>query len=456
MARRPSHCRLALVAAAIGAVAGAAILPLPARSDVLTVAPDGSGDYPTIQAAIDAANDRDIIELLDGTFTGDGNRDLDPLQKQITVRSRGDDAEQCRIDCGGEPGSPHVGFRLEGQATPAFVLEGITIENGYTEDRGGAIQIVSSGYAMRAERCAFRNNVALEWGGAIYLPHDSVAEFRDCTFAGNMAPEKHPGGYGGAVHAYSTGHIEFTRCTFSNNEAAEQGGAINLLLMLANFEDCVFVDNHAGGGGAVWSQNSTPSFVRCSFSGNTATEDAGAVAFSVGYGGWTSQLIHCTLWGNHAGRGGAVGIFTTDPLIDHCVIHDNSASEGAAIFLFGSGDAAIIRNTIITANLEGPAVTCDAGLTVLPELSCSDIVSNAGGDWVGCIADQAGVDGNLSAPPQFCSSSPGADGHYALQSDSPCAATAQPTCGSIGASAETCGTSIVETRSWGRIKRCYR
>ena len=114
------------------------------------------------------------------------------------------------------------------------------------------------------------------------------------------------------------------------------------------------------------------------------------------------------------------------------------------------------RALLITMNLDGPAVTCDAGLSVLPEISCSDIADNAGGDWVGCIADQAGVNGNLSAPPQFCSASPGPDGFYALQSDSPCAAASQPTCGFIGASAETCGTSAIESRSWGCIKRCYR
>ena len=33
------------------------------------------GDFSTIQAAIDAASDGDIIELLDGTFMGYGNRD---------------------------------------------------------------------------------------------------------------------------------------------------------------------------------------------------------------------------------------------------------------------------------------------------------------------------------------------------------------------------------------------
>lgn len=37
----------------------------------------GTGDFPTIQAAIDASVAGDTILLADGTFTGDGNWDLD-------------------------------------------------------------------------------------------------------------------------------------------------------------------------------------------------------------------------------------------------------------------------------------------------------------------------------------------------------------------------------------------
>jgi pectin methylesterase-like acyl-CoA thioesterase len=58
----------------------------PAFAATYVVSPDGSGDFPTIQAAIDAAVDGGIIELTDGTFTGDGNRDIDYAGKSITVR----------------------------------------------------------------------------------------------------------------------------------------------------------------------------------------------------------------------------------------------------------------------------------------------------------------------------------------------------------------------------------
>jgi hypothetical protein len=54
-----------------------AVVLLPAAgATTYVVHPDGTGDSPTIQAAIDASSDGDVVELTNGTFTGDGNRDL--------------------------------------------------------------------------------------------------------------------------------------------------------------------------------------------------------------------------------------------------------------------------------------------------------------------------------------------------------------------------------------------
>ena len=44
--------------------------------------------YPTIQAAIDDANNSDIVLVAPGTYTGDGNRDIDFRGKAITLRTR--------------------------------------------------------------------------------------------------------------------------------------------------------------------------------------------------------------------------------------------------------------------------------------------------------------------------------------------------------------------------------
>ncbi len=50
---------------------------------------DGSAAHPfdAIQEAINAASSPDEVVVIEGTYTGPGNRDLDPNGKAITVRS---------------------------------------------------------------------------------------------------------------------------------------------------------------------------------------------------------------------------------------------------------------------------------------------------------------------------------------------------------------------------------
>ncbi len=61
--------------------------------------PDGSGNHPTIQAAIAAAAWGDTIALGDGTFTGDGNRDLRYAGKPIVLTSLSGNRDNCIVDC---------------------------------------------------------------------------------------------------------------------------------------------------------------------------------------------------------------------------------------------------------------------------------------------------------------------------------------------------------------------
>jgi hypothetical protein len=83
----------------------------PAGARVWVLHPDGSGDAPTIQAAIDSlASSDDIIELTDGIYTGDGNRDLHSMGKRFLLRSQSGNPADCVLDLQGNLFEWHWGI----------------------------------------------------------------------------------------------------------------------------------------------------------------------------------------------------------------------------------------------------------------------------------------------------------------------------------------------------------
>ncbi len=194
-----------------------AFLAWPALAATYVVNPDGTGDFPTIQAAVDAAVNGDIIELGNGIFRGDGNRDVSYLGKAITIRSQGG-PEACIIDCEGSATNPHRAFSFAWPEGSGSMLEGVTVTNGWC-NFGSAIYCDASSPII--SHCVFIANGPGQSpveGGALMSdlasPHVS-----DCFFLDNAAS------YGGAVSVCtSLQPTVFTRCTFAGNVANTGGG----------------------------------------------------------------------------------------------------------------------------------------------------------------------------------------------------------------------------------------
>jgi len=218
------------------------------------IRPDGSGDYTTIQAAINAAADADTIALADGTFTGFGNRDLDLLGKGVVVRGLNRDPERAIIDCGGSLSEPHRGFHVFRGENAFAVIRDLTITNADVGDEGAAMLIENS--APHLDNVVFLANHA-ERGAAVYVDggdpvirdcriianegrafaggfafHNSEAVIRDCLFRNNW------GQRASAIFLPDSCTITISGTTFNANNSAGDRACIeaegNSVLTLAN------------------------------------------------------------------------------------------------------------------------------------------------------------------------------------------------------------------------------
>ncbi|MCK4412544.1 MAG: hypothetical protein KAY32_03265 [Candidatus Eisenbacteria sp.] len=436
-----------------------------ADAETYLVQPDGSGDFATIEEAISAAADGDVIELADGTFSGPGNRDIDLLGKAITIRSQTGNAEACRIDCQGSETAHHRAFHFHSGEGPESRLERVTITNGYIGD--GAAIYVESLAAPTLTGCIFRTNTALSGGGALYCFGD--VSVTNCHFYDNLAASR-----GGAVFCFHNQSI-FQDCLFSRNCAINWGGAVSCVASLPHLVDCTFLENTAYGSGAFSSdQWSHPILLRCTFLSNTATHSAGGAA-SVEFASFTDCLFvgnasplqggavwfsyptsftQCTFARNVAPEGAAIQVFYGgEGTLNACTLLGNEAPSTSAAVHCKSSGSVIADNTIVASTTGGKGIRCEGSAPA--DLTCCDVFGNEGGDWIGCLEGQLGVDGNISEDPLFCWPDPTEAMDWSLHSNSPCAPP-QSECGLMGAWGVGCGPTPAHSPTWGGLKALFR
>jgi hypothetical protein len=117
----------------------------------------------------------------------------------------------------------------------------------------------------------------------------------------------------------------------------------------------------------------------------------------------------------------------------HCTFAcDSTGADGGGIELY-DGPQITMDNCIIAFSIDGEAIHLDqSDDPVSATLACCDLYGNEGGDWIGDIAAQYGINGNISEDPLFCG---GCSGNYYLAGCSPC--LHQP-CGPMGAYGRGC------------------
>ena len=273
--------------------------------DMLFVSPNGSDQsgngtsahpFCTIQKAINTTHNPGTVMVLPGIYTGPGNRDLDFMGKNITVRSSSG-PEHCIIDCGGTEQDHHRGFYIHNGEIAQAIIEGFTITGGYANTGAGILCAGNSAPTIRnciitgntsqysgagircnfsspdVSYCTITKNTALMTGGGIFCYNGSQPKFANCSITDNSA-----NGCGGGVYAYTDSIVEMTNCVIANNNSNSCGGGVYCAeqsqMTLTN---CTIVSNAANIGGAIRCYDADVKVTSCIIWQNISRESSSPV-----------------------------------------------------------------------------------------------------------------------------------------------------------------------------------
>lgn len=352
-------------------------------------------DYPDIQSALNSVNTGDEVIVRDGTWTGDGNRDLDFLGKDIVLKSENGPAA-CVLDAGADEFDHHRVFWLRGGETRDAVIEGFTI---------------TGGYMMHWESPGNE-------GGGILLTNDSSPTIRNCVIENNTA--KH----GGGILA-NHGDAYVQECVIRNNTATSgSGGGVYLMQMSGGMNDCEIRENQAVRGGGVMASMGTVNLTNCRILGNVAAESGGGVY-------WNSYgfLRFCTISSNEAGHGGGVDMRRSQFEIYKCTITGNRAVGGLGtgggirfhdVDLSGAGYSIVWGNSTEDPEYGKQIAVTGSSSYMRADIDHSVVQGGAADMYFQGNGSVLWGDYASDEDPQFCSSDPDAEEFWMLQSDSPC------------------------------------
>ncbi len=115
------------------------------------------GEYSTIQDGIDFAQEHDTVLVAEGTFMGEGNRDIDFGSKNIVLKSV-NGPEYTVINCEGSSPSPHIGITIQNYQDSTTVIDGFTIHNAYDTAGWNAAAVTCINASPTIRNCVIMDN----------------------------------------------------------------------------------------------------------------------------------------------------------------------------------------------------------------------------------------------------------------------------------------------------------
>lgn len=460
MKRQQQCIQLVLALLGVFLAVGSAVAGEP---DTLRVRPDGKGEFETIQDAIDGAGPGDVVELADGTYQGPRNRNL-TVSKALEIRSGSGDPANCVINCqDADSGERFRAIRFNAPQGSITTMYGIQIVNGSDgNDLPFAVVDCGRGHIV-LESCIF---LRLE-GNPVEVA-DATAELRHCLFQDNQ------GRFAGALRASLTS-VSIVDCRFEGN-VGEAVGVIDAPEVDLSVSNSWFVDNEGGSVGVV------------ACDGEQGRLDVNDSVFESNVGGGTAALLvdglagvsmtGAMFRGNESSSGGVIVVRQSESTFRGLVIAGNTGSSIISYSGSGVKNHRLEQSTIADNEASGDCLICiednqlvvgvglivasnrgqqtiDCNITGGLSVGCTNVAGNAGGDFVGCLEGQGGINGNISLDPMFCNPK---DADFGIHVDSPCAPFSPPNkqCDLIGALPVSCPPTPTIQDSWGGLKGLFR
>ncbi|NUN98005.1 MAG: right-handed parallel beta-helix repeat-containing protein [Candidatus Omnitrophica bacterium] len=319
---------------------------------------DGTGNFTTIQAAINAAVSGDVILVHPGTYV----EHINFLGKDLVVQST-------------NPNDPGVvaGTAIDGQLVPGFALvrfesgegpnctlSGLTITRGAGEE-GGGISIKSNS-SPTISKCVISNNAA--YRGAGVFCKDSAPMLTQCTLTGNTSGTFPPQGQVGGAGVwcqYDTFRFPATfptlqACTISGNVTRGNGGGIAVTGSTERsiaIQGCDIRENQAGSGGGIYLDIAyvTATITNSYLTGNIAGSAGGGICVANLFSGPSNPQVlirDCLFTSNQveSGNGGGVAGGSYDVRVENCTFVTNRANNAGGGFYGG----ATIRTCLFSGN----------------------------------------------------------------------------------------------------------
>lgn len=311
------------------------------RAEILIV----PGDYPTIQAGIDASMEGDTVLVAPGTYfeTINFNGHNAYLASHYLISGDTSYIVSTIINANG---TGHA-ITLENYEDNA-VIKGFTIRGGTAQWGGGIYCVNSSPFILRN---FIKSNYMLgdySFGGGICCKNGSAANIARNRIEGNRA------GYGGGIAVSGSNPIiednEFIGNTATNSEIGGMGAGIycegtSAPIIRRNFFS---QDTAQWSGGGINLNGITQALVE-----NNTIQDCigGGIVIANCYSVIKNNVIANN---THNSMGGGIICYDFTGVIGNNIISDNTAVEGGAIFSFSESDSSIfLAQNVVYNNSSG-------------------------------------------------------------------------------------------------------